>query len=120
MGNLQEWKITPIDQKIQEFVTAQIDIAKYADSAATSGMGRHPALSNIQVEGKLASGSEQLYAFKLYLSTEVDIDETIVCQTLNDAIAINFPSKNVKIGFYHDVVKTEDSVTSSERLKNKV
>ncbi len=120
LGNLQEWKITPIDQKIEEYVNAQISIAKYADSAATSGMGLHPALSNIQVDGKLASGSEQLYAFKLYLSTEVDIDETIVCQTLNDALAINFPGKKVKIGFYHNVVKTEDSLTSSKRLKNKV
>jgi hypothetical protein len=119
-GDLEEWKITPIDQKIEEYVKAQLEIAKYADSAATSGMGLHPSLSNIMVDGKLASGSEQLYAFKLYLSTEVDIDETIVCQALNDAIDVNWPDKNIKIGFYHDVVKTEDSVTSSARLKNQV
>lgn len=119
-GLAEGWEILPIDQKIQEYVTAQLEIAKYADVAAISGMGLPPSLSNIMVDGKLSSGSESLYAYKLYMSTEVDIDESIVCQAINDAIAVNFPGRGIQLGFYHDVVKTEDSVTSSERLKNKI
>jgi hypothetical protein len=118
--NLEEWTIEPIDQKVKEFIDAQINIAKYADSATTSGLNLHPSLSNVMVDGKLASGSEQLYAYKLYMATEIDIDESIICQTINDAIDANWPEKNLRIGFYHDVVKTEDSVTSSQRLKNNV
>lgn len=117
MGHLEEWVIEPIDQKVKDFIDAQINVAKYADSATTSGLGLAPSLSNVIVEG-LNSGSEKLYDYKLYMTSEVDIDESIVCQTLNDAIEANWPNKNIRIGFYHDTVKTEDSVTSSNRLKN--
>lgn len=119
-GQMEGWEIDSIDQKVKDFIDAQIEIAKYADSAATAGLGLHPSLSNLIVDGKLASGSEQLYALKLYFATEIDVPESIVCQAINYAIDANWPGKNLKIGFYHDVVKTEDSVTPSERVKNKV
>ncbi|MHC1707429.1 MAG: hypothetical protein AB9842_07895 [Bacteroidales bacterium] len=120
LGHMEEWSIEPIDQKVKEFVESQVMIAKQADSAITSGIGLHPSLSNIMVDGKLASGSEQLYALKLYLATEVDIPESIICRPINTAIALNWPEKNLKLGFYHQVVKTEDSVTSSNRVKNAI
>lgn len=119
-GQMEGWEIIPIDQKVKDFIDSQISIANKADSATTSGLGLHPALSNIMVDGKLASGSEQLYALKLYLATEIDIPEMIVTKTVNAAIAANWPEKNIKLGFYHEIVKTEDSVTSSERVKNAV
>ncbi len=120
IGDIEGWTIEPIDQKIKEYVESQVIIAKQADNAITSGMGLHPSLSNIMVDGKLASGSELLYALKLYLATETDIPEAIICKALNIAIAINFPGKKLKIGFYHQVVKAEDSVTSSNRTKNAI
>ena len=120
LGNTDEWKIEAIDQKIKEYVDSQLAIAKQADNAITSGMGLHPSLSNIIVDGKLASGSELLYSLKLYLATETDIPESIVCRAINAAIAINFPGKNLKMGFYHQVVKAEDSVTSQNRTKNAI
>jgi hypothetical protein len=119
-NEFEGWEVEPIDQKIKEFVDAQIAIANKADSTTTSGFGLHPSLSNIMVDGKMASGSEMLYALKLYLATDVDIDEEIVLREINKAIEINFPDKKLKLGFYHAIVKTEDSVTSSERTKNKV
>ncbi len=120
LGNPDEWDIEAIDQKVKEFVESQVIIAKQADSAITSGMGLHPSLSNIIVDGKLASGSEQLYALKLYLSTEIAIPEKIICKPFNQAIAINFPGQNLKLGFFHDVVKTEDQTTPQNRVKNVV
>ena len=119
-GNPEGWKITPIDQKVKEFIDAQVSIAEKADSATTSGLGLHPSLSNIMVNGKLASGSEQLYALKIHLTTETDIPEDIVCEAINEAIKINWPSKKLKLGFYHDIVKTEDNVNNADRVKNKV
>jgi hypothetical protein len=113
------WKVTPIDQKVKNFISAQLEIAKRADFEITAGVGLHPALSNMSADGNLPSGSEQLYAFKLYLSTGVDIPESIVCKDMNYALAVNFPNTDTRIGFYHDNVMTEESTNPEDRTKNK-
>jgi len=112
------WKINTIDQKVKNFISAQIDIAKRADFEITAGFGLHPALSNMSADGNLPSGSEQLYAFKLYLATSVDIPESIVCKDINLAIAANWPDKSVRVGFYHDAVLTESQTSPGDRIKN--
>ncbi|MBP3420483.1 MAG: hypothetical protein J6K74_07840 [Marinifilaceae bacterium] len=119
-GKPWEWKIEPIDQKITDFIEAQIKVSEKADSATTSGIGLHPALSNIMVAGKLSSGSEMLYALKLYLGSDTAIPEAIILQSLNRAIAINFPDKDLQLGFYHQVIMKEDEVSPSNRLKNNI
>lgn len=113
-----DWVIDPLDQKVKDFIDAQIAISKRAAFETTAGMGLHPALSNISADGNLPSGSEQLYAFKLYLMTGVDIPEEIVCRDINNAIEANFPNADVKIGFYHDVVLTEEATNPKDRIKN--
>ena len=117
-GNVQSWKIEPIDQKTKDFVESQIKISEASVSAITSGMGLHPSLSNIMVNGKLASGSEMLYAFKLYLNSEAEIAYHVILSSINQAISINFPEKKLCLGFYHQSVKSEESVSSADRIKN--
>lgn len=112
------WRIEAIDQKIKDFVESQLKIAEASASAITSGMGLHPSLSNVMVNGKLASGSELLYAFKLYLHSDVEIASNIILESINDAIRINFPDKGLKLGFYHQNLQSEEALTSSARLKN--
>jgi len=112
------WKIIALDQKVKDFIDAQIGIANEALFQVTSGIGLHPALSNLSKDGNLPSGSEQLYAFKLYLATGVDIPEGIVMKDLNLAIAANFPGKNLRMGFYHDVLLTEEMTNPKDRIKN--
>jgi hypothetical protein len=112
------WEIEVIDQKVKNYITAQVDIAKRSDFEISAGIGLHPALSNLSADGNLPSGSEQLYAFKLYLSTGVDIPESIVCKDINLALKVNFPGKNIRIGFYHDTVTTEEMTSPSNRIKN--
>lgn len=118
MGNAHPWKIEAVDQKIKDFVDSQLKIAEASVSAITSGMGLHPSLSNIMVNGKLASGSEMLYAFKLYLNSDTAIPTMLLTASINEAISINFPGKNLQLGFYHQSVKTEESISSGDRLKN--
>ncbi len=118
MGHLSEWKIEPVDQKIKDFVESQLKISEASVSAITSGMGLHPSLSNIMVNGKLASGSELLYAFKLYLHSDVEIASNAILEPINQAIAFNFPGKNLRLGFYHKSLQSEEALTSSSRLKN--
>lgn len=112
------WKVDVLDQKVKDFIDAQINVSKRAALETTAGLGLHPALSNISYEGNLPSGSEQLYAFKLYLLTGVDIPESIVCRDINNAIQANFPGTDLRIGFYHDVVMTEESTSPKDRIKN--
>lgn len=113
------WKVTPLDTKVKGFIDAQLAIAKRADFEVITGIGIPPSLSDMSTDGNLSSGSEQLYAFKLYLATGVDIPESIVCKDINLALAVNFPGKDIKIGFYHDQVTTEESTKTTERIKNK-
>ncbi len=112
------WEIEPIDPKIQQYVKAQLDTAKRSAFEITAGIGLHPALSNISADGNLPSGSEQLYAFKLYLKTGVDIPESIVCKDINNAIQANFPGTRWRLGFYHDAVITEEQTNPEDRIRN--
>lgn len=114
------WKVTPIDKKIKDYVEAQIKIADKGESAATSGFGLPPSLSNIIIDGKLNSGSELLYALKGYFATETFIPEMILFEPWNRALKINFPDKNLKFGFYRTIIQTESNVTSSNRMKNSI
>lgn len=117
-GHEVTWHIDPIDQKIKDFVESQLKISEASASAITSGMGLHPALSNLIINGKLASGSELLYAFKLFLSSDTEIPESTVLEPINQAIAFNFPGKDLRVGFYHRSVKTEEATPTADRVKN--
>ena len=112
------WKITPIDQKITDFVNAQLDISKRAGLETTQGMNLHPALSNISSDGNLPSGSELLYAYKLYMIKSTEIPEMIVCKPINDAIEVNFPGSGIRLGFYHDTLLTEEATPPANRMRN--
>ena len=116
--HVETWKIEAIDQKIKDFVDSQLKISEASVSAITSGMGLHPSLSNIMVNGKLASGSEMLYAFKLYLLSDAGIKENTILEPLNQAIAFNFPGKDLRIGFYHTKLETEEATSPDDRIKN--
>lgn len=112
------WEVEAIDQKMKDFVEAQLKISEASASAITSGMGLHPSLSNVMVNGKLASGSELLYAFKLFLLSDTEIASQTILEPVNQAIAFNFPGKGLKLGFYHRQLAAEDATTSSARVKN--
>jgi len=117
-GKPVTWHIDPIDQKIKDFVESQLKISEASSSAITSGMGLHPALSNLIINGKLASGSELLYAFKLFLSSDTEIPESTVLEPVNQALAFNFPDRDLRVGFYHRSVHTEEATSTSDRFKN--
>ena len=112
------WKFNVLDQKVGDFISAQINIAHEASFQVSAGVGLHPALSNLSKDGNLPSGSEQLYAFKLYLMTAIDIPEGIIMKDLNAAIKANFPDTDLRMGFYHDVVLTEEATSPANRMKN--
>lgn len=117
-SNLCQWKIEPIDQKIKDFIEAQIKVSDKADSAATSGMGLNPSLANLVTSGSLSAGSQLLYAMKFHILSDVNIPERIIFQAINDAIAINWPKEDVKMGFYRKIIMKEDEVSPANRITN--
>lgn len=113
------WTITPIEQKIKEYVDAQLAISERGDVTTTGGLGLHKALS--YVGGKANdSGSEQLYAYKNHILSEVKMPESIICEAINMALKINWPAKKLKLGFYRQLPEREEDVTSSKRITNAV
>lgn len=115
-GNLCEWKIEPIDQKIKDFIEAQVKVSEKADSAATSGMGLNPALANLITNNSFSGGSQQLYAAKFHVLTDVNIPERIIFEAVNQAIAINWPEEDVKMGFYRKIIMKEEEVSPANRV----
>lgn len=116
----EKWEILPVDQKVKEYIESQIEIAKRADFATIAGLGLHQALANIAADGKSDSGSEQLYALKNYLLTEVNLPEQIITEAVNMALAVNFPDRKVKLGFYRELPAREEDETSKNRISDAV
>jgi len=119
-GNKCEWKIEAIEMNIDKYIDAQTKISRIADSSTTSGFGLNPALSNIIIDGKGDSGSQMLYALKIFYAADSQICEDIVFEPLNTALKINFPSKNLSMGLYRKAVNKEDNVSASDRTTNNI
>lgn len=111
------WKVTSIDNKIKDYIDAQVAICKKAEAAATSGFGLDPSLSNLILDTKLGSGSEKLYALKVYNATETAIPDMVLCKPFQQFIDVNFPKEDVKIGLYRSVVEAEKNVNPENRVK---
>ena len=112
------WKINVLDQKVKDFLDAQINIASQASFQVSAGIGLHPAISNLSKDGNLPSGSEQLYALKIFLLTSIEIPEGIIMRDINQAIKVNFPDSKLQLGFYHTGILTEEDTNPKDRLKN--
>lgn len=120
-GRSYEFKIEPIEMNIDKYIEALYKISRIADSSTTSGFGLNPSLANIIIDGKGDSGSQMLYALKLFYGADTQIAEDICLEAINDAIHINFPDKKyVNIGIYRKVINKEDNVTASDRTTNQV
>jgi len=114
----QGWEINVLDQKVKDFINAQLGISKHANYALSANISIHSALANVSEAGKSDSGSEQLYALQNYLLTGVDIPEMVVMKPINYALRANFPNKGLKMGFYHEAGKREEDKTPNDRHKN--
>ncbi|MDR1436708.1 MAG: hypothetical protein LBI65_01180 [Candidatus Symbiothrix sp.] len=119
-GNKCEWKIEPIEMNIDKYIEAQAQISRIADSSTTSGFGLNPALSNIIIDGKGDSGSQMLYALKIFYAADAQIAEDIVFEPVNTALRINFPGKHLSMGFYRHTVNKEDNVPADKRTANNI
>ena len=120
-GRQQSWRIEPIEMNIDKYIDAQAKISRIADSSTTSGFGLSPALSNIIIDGKSDSGSQMLYALKIFYGADTQIAEEIALEAVNDAIRINFPEKRgIFLGLYRKMINREDNVSAGDRMSNQM
>lgn len=119
-GNKCEWKVEPIEMNIDKYIDAQTKISRIADSSTTSGFGLNPALSNIIIDGKGDSGSQMLYALKIFYAADSQICEDIVFEPIHEALRINFPGKKISMGLYRQIVNKEDNISAKDRPTNKM
>lgn len=117
-SDLDKWEFIPLDMKMDKFIESQIKISQRADVAIASGIGLAPSLSNIVADGRQGSGSETLYAYKLFRTSAVFKIESAVFGIVNDVLAFNFPNKDIQLGFYSENVMKEQDVTPSARMVN--
>ena len=89
---------------IDKYIEAQAKISRIADSSTTSGFGLSPALANIIIDGKSDSGSQMLYALKIFYGADTQIAE----------------KKGIFLGLYRKVINKEDNVTAADRPTNQV
>lgn len=111
------WEIKEIKQNIKDFVMAQTKISDQANKMVSASLNVHPALGGAGETGRVNSGGEQIYALKNFLQTGIDIPEMIIMKAINYALKLNFPDKDLKMGFYHISPKKEEEVNPNERQK---
>ncbi len=111
------WKITSIDNKVKEYIEAQVAICKKSEAAATSGFGLDPSLSNLILDTKLGSGSEKLYALKVYNATETCVPDMVLCRPWQQMVEANHPGCGIKVGLYRRQVEAEKNVNPGDRVK---
>lgn len=116
-NNFEGWKITSIDNKVKEYIEAQVAICEKAEAAATSGFGLDPSLANLILKTKLGSGSEKLYALKVYNATETSVPDMVLCKPWQQFIDTNWPGRGLKIGLYRRVVEAERNVNPEDRVR---
>lgn len=112
------WTIKPIEQKVKDYVKAQLEIAFASAKAVLAALGLHSALANVGADGKSDSGSEQLYAYQIHQTTSTLLPEYYVCKSFNDIIKLKF-NTNIKVGFKRKNISPESATTPNERFKNK-
>lgn len=117
-NSFEGWKITAIDNKVKEYIDAQVAICKKAEAAATSGFGLDPSLSNLILDTKLGSGSEKLYSLKVYNATETALPDTTLCRPFQLMLDVNHPGSDLRIGLYRSVVEAEKNVNPENRLRS--
>lgn len=109
------WKLTPIEQKIKEFVESHLKIDNAAARSLSTALGMNTGISNVSQSGEVNGGSQQVYAAANFINYSVDVPERIICAPLNKAIKANFPNTEYKIGFHRYTPQTLSNINPQDR-----
>lgn len=104
------WEIKLIDNNEKEMSEANLQLYNDTNQAITSAFQVQPSLASIQLGNKMSSGSEVLNAFNLHVKTRTPIMRHLVLSLINDAIALNWPNKNIQLGIVDPILMKQEDV----------
>jgi arginyl-tRNA--protein-N-Asp/Glu arginylyltransferase len=97
------WTFEEFPGKFADYFKSVIDYDKRADQVILAGKGISSSITNVENDGVISkSGSDVYYNYLIYIAS-LTLDEYFICREINRAIAMNFPGKDVKLGFWIDI-----------------
>jgi hypothetical protein len=112
------WKFEEFPGKFAEYFKSVIDYDKRADQVILAGKGISSSITNVENDGVISkSGSDVYYNYLIYIAS-LTLDEYFICKEINRAIALNFPNKDIKIGFWIDIPAKLQETTPADRPQN--
>lgn len=92
-------KITALDLKLKETSESHLKLYEQVISSITSAMSVDTSLASVVSGSKMNSGSEMLNAHNIHQQVKTTIPREVICASINEAIKLNFPEKNIILTF---------------------
>jgi hypothetical protein len=98
--------IEPISYKLND--DAYLPDFEQSNQAFTSAIGIDPSIANIQMQGKLSSGSDKRNGFNIYTNTRLFSAREKILEPIYKIFKLNGFDKDVRIGFKDFELQTLD------------
>lgn len=85
-----DWRITPIEDDSSKRIEGNFKAFENINEAIIASSSLDPALSNIQITGKLSSGLDKLIAFNVHQLVNTPQPRRKILAAVNEAIRLNF------------------------------
>lgn len=108
------WKITVLEDKSGDRTKSNFEVFEKINEHAIAAASLDPAISNIQVQGKLSSGLDKLTAFNIHILINTPTPRKKILAAMNEAIRINFWKNDFRpfIGFKDLQLSTVNKASS--------
>ena len=119
-GKETGWKLIALEDNTEKNSKAYLDASSNIDESIIASAHLDPSLSNIQISGKLSSGLDKLIAFNIHQLVSTPTPRRLILSPVNEAIRINWPNKDIKIGFHDTQLEyAQKAVTNTNEEEKK-
>jgi len=84
------WSIKTLEDKTQDRTDANFKVFEKINEHVIAALSLDPAISNIQIQGKLSSGLDKLTAFNIHMLINTPQPRKFILAAINAAIKVNF------------------------------
>ena len=92
-------KITKLEDDTKELSETGISLYDTYTMGYISASSIHPQLANVHLKNHALSGSNLREAYEMHIKTAVPTMRMLLLHPVNTALKLNFPEKNMKLGF---------------------
>lgn len=104
------WSIKLIEDDSEKRIKSNFDVFQKINEHIIAASSLDPAISNINIQGKLSSGLDKLTAFNIHMLINTPMPRQKILAAMNEAIKVNFWTENYRpfIGFKEIQLSTTD------------